>query len=554
MAKTWKGPIAVTGQLTGDRRQLRDGGVSKRDTPLALLYQPVTSGAGHAGSIVVGVIDHVNLATNPIGAHGRWLDPAEEPAVIPAMAKVRMGVVGPSVDLDNFRAGFALHDDGGQYMDIEQGRISAATLVAMPAFAGLRLEMGDDTDDMPALTASIWELGWSFAVNTNDWQGLSIAPRDATFDADDALLRIYEWSADSGGSPQPAKLGQAFLWRDASTDPADIRSYRLPVGDIIDGKLTIIYHAIYAGAALINGAHGGLPGIPTAEKAKLVPVINRLYEKMGEAFGQRLEPPWGQGKTTKDLTVMTGPLEDGNAPDGLVAGGGPLAPRRTAFGDPHLERLSPIRIEGDTVFGHLAQWDTCHTGIGNVCVIAPRSKMEYSAFHSGTVICDDEQPIRVGKITLGGGHADRALGVQPAIEHYDNSCTAVAVVRAGEDEFGIWVAGTLLPGVSDAKKAELLRSPLSGDWRRIGDNLELIAALAVNTPGFPIIEVRDGIQASLIAAGMVLASGEPVVEEPVIVVSSTDAAAAVARREAFAALAAADQVRRGDALAALKGE
>src|SRR5699024_6608649 len=29
--------------------------------------------------------------------------------------------------------------------------------------------------------------------------------------------------------------------------------------------------------------------------------------------------------------------------------------------------------------------------------------------------------------------------------------------------------------------------PLSGDWRTIGGNLELVAALAVNTPGFPIV-------------------------------------------------------------------
>jgi hypothetical protein len=47
---------------------------------------------------------------------------------------------------------------------------------------------------------------------------------------------------------------------------------------------------------------------------------------------------------------------------------------------------------------------------------------------------------------------------------------------------------------------------LSGDWRRIGGNLELVAALAVNVPGFPVPRPRglvaSGSMQSLVAAGM----------------------------------------------------
>jgi hypothetical protein len=49
---------------------------------------------------------------------------------------------------------------------------------------------------------------------------------------------------------------------------------------------------------------------------------------------------------------------------------------------------------------------------------------------------------------------------------------------------------------------------LSGDWRRIGGNLELVAALAVNVPGFPIPRLElaasaNGVPTALVAAAIV---------------------------------------------------
>jgi hypothetical protein len=115
----------------------------------------------------------------------------------------------------------------------------------------------------------------------------------------------------------------------------------------------------------------------------------------------------------------------------------------------------------------------------------------------------DAGPLKTGKITLGGGHADVRAGFQAAVSHYDDAGAAVADVRAGEDEYGIWVSGVVRPGVDDRKLAELAAAPLSGDWRHIGGGLEMVAALAVNTPGFPVIEVskRGGTEYALIAAG-----------------------------------------------------
>jgi hypothetical protein len=192
-----------------------------------------------------------------------------------------------------------------------------------------------------------------------------------------------------------------------------------------------------------------------------------------------------------------------------------VAPSRDWFNDPKLVGPTALTVQADgRVFGHLAQWGICHTGIGNACVSAPKSVTNYGYFKTGEVICDNGESIAIGKITLGAGHASPQWGIKPSQEHYDSSATCAAVVNAGEDQYGIWIAGSLVPDLSEEEAAELRRSPLSGDWRRVSGNLELIAALAVNTPGFPIVRTAEGQQTTLLAAGIIGTDIEPVPEQP----------------------------------------
>jgi hypothetical protein len=178
------------------------------------------------------------------------------------------------------------------------------------------------------------------------------------------------------------------------------------------------------------------------------------------------------------------------------------------FTPPVFTEATPLIVTSDgRVFGHLAAWGTCHIGFQGTCVTPPHTAAGYAYFHTGYVVTEDGQELAVGKLTLGAGHADPRAGVKGAVEHYDNSAKAVAVVRASEDEHGIVVAGRLLPTATDEQVAELRRSPLSGDWRRVGANLEMVAALGVNVPGFPIPRTiaasAHGVQTSLVAAGIV---------------------------------------------------
>lgn len=205
----------------------------------------------------------------------------------------------------------------------------------------------------------------------------------------------------------------------------------------------------------------------------------------------------------------------GGVVDQSLLASGILAPHSSVFENPKLTGYTGLQVTTDgRVFGHLAPWGQCHLGVGNRCTMLPRSATGYAYFKQGSVHTSDGKNLRVGKITIGTGHADERFGVVPAREHYDNTGACVAVVNAGEDNFGVWVAGALVDGVSEVQAAELRRSPLSGDWRRVNGNLELVGALAVNYPGFPVLhEDADG-QYSLIAGGYLEPDGGAVQPVP----------------------------------------
>lgn len=191
----------------------------------------------------------------------------------------------------------------------------------------------------------------------------------------------------------------------------------------------------------------------------------------------------------------------------LVASGGPNLPPMDWFANPGLQEPTPLTITEDgQVFGHVATWGTCHVGFEDSCVTAPSSASEYAYFCSG-VVATDGGDVRAGQITFDTGHAGLELNSRRTMAHYDNTGHCAADVMAGEDEVGIWVAGALRPGISDEQMRTLRGAKMSGDWRSIGGNLEMVAVLAVNVPGFPIprpaLAASGGRSEALVAAGVV---------------------------------------------------
>lgn len=181
-------------------------------------------------------------------------------------------------------------------------------------------------------------------------------------------------------------------------------------------------------------------------------------------------------------------------------------------GDPRLIRQAdghfacPLTVDRDTrrVFGHLAYWGADHTGFPGKHRKPPHSPT-YAYFMTGARATAEGTKVPIGNLTMGCGHASVAIrdadkakshyATPPA--HYDGGYGAIqmADVAAGEDDFGIWVAGVLCEDVTEADIRKFESLGLSGDWRERAGRLHLVAALAVPVPGFPIAR-EDALVAS----------------------------------------------------------
>jgi hypothetical protein len=192
----------------------------------------------------------------------------------------------------------------------------------------------------------------------------------------------------------------------------------------------------------------------------------------------------------------------------------PINPPKVWFTDPGLTAATPITVTAEgRVFGHIASWSACHTessALGEVCVRAPRSRTGYAGFHLGSLATAEGDDVAVGHIVAGAPHADPVWGLDSSLVHYSHSGWVGADVRAGEDRFGIWISGALRPDISPAQLRALKSSPLSGDWRTDPNThqLELVACLAVNAPGFKVprpqaLIASTGMVTSIFAVGTV---------------------------------------------------
>jgi len=205
--------------------------------------------------------------------------------------------------------------------------------------------------------------------------------------------------------------------------------------------------------------------------------------------------------------IADGVYEDGQLEEesmnAITASAAPLNPPHEWFKRYDTREPMPITVEDNgRVYGYLALWKSDHIGYSRGQK-PPRSMSNYKYFRSGVVRTDDGTDVTVGNLTLTGGHASMSASAQEAVKHYDDTASAVADVVAGEDQFGIWVAGALRPTVTPEQVRAMRASGISGDWRPINGRLELVAACFVNVPGFPTTRamVASGQITALVAAG-----------------------------------------------------
>lgn len=299
-----------------------------------------------------------------------------------------------------------------------------------------------------------------------------------SIDTDDVTFRIMA-KADM---PE-ADISDSGNGSDGEADPEG----RVKVAAMSSSdELTVIESARLRAATLV-----AVPAFATA----------RVY-----AAGQAPAKPSEDAEPEETLEASAEPVSQSR--DSLTAAAIPTAPPEAWFKDPALTGPTALVVEDDgRVYGHIAAWGTCHIGQIGKCVEPPTSPSNYAYFRTGALRTAEGTSVAVGHLTMGTGHAGPRDSANAAAEHYDNTGTVFADVAAGEDAYGIWVAGSLRPGIT-AEQVRVARSaPISGDWRTIRGSLELVGALAVNVPGFPVPRpqglLASGEVRSLQASGVV---------------------------------------------------
>lgn len=444
---TWHSVFAPEGIPSGDGRMFAAGALQFAPLPLPLTWQKTSQG-GHDGNVTVAKTTRLERVGNEIHAEGTWLATPEADEVISLVAE--FGRFGVSIDADS--ASFEMDEDA-EAVVFSSARIRAACIVSIPAFAEAYVALGPAPEGFFDGGEPVAEEGENEALVAAD-----IAPGKTedgpgwlTHPVDTDRLRDY-WTKGAGA----AKIG----WG----SPGDFNRCRINLAEYIKPQYLSGYCA------------------------------NRHYDALGT---------WpGQHASAADTLTDTTPSE----PISMVASVGRFAPSEW-FTDPGLSSLTPLTItEEGRVFGHIAGWKTCHASWADTCVTPPHSATNYAHFLLGEVLTD-AGPIPVGNLTVGGGHAGPGLNARAAIEHYDSTSSVFADVTVGEDEHGIWFSGWVRPGTPDEMLHAARASKLSGDWRRVGASMEMVAALAVNVPGFRIPRLAAGMlgdrQVSLVAAGVV---------------------------------------------------
>lgn len=113
---------------------------------------------------------------------------------------------------------------------------------------------------------------------------LPIAPDDTEWAGDAARQQMRERATDAEGNVDWDKYGEGFFYCDES-DPEKAASYKLPFATVIDGALAAVPRGIYAAAAAMQGARGGVD-LPDEDREAVKEKIMEYYLRLDR------EPPF----------------------------------------------------------------------------------------------------------------------------------------------------------------------------------------------------------------------------------------------------------------------
>jgi hypothetical protein len=482
--------LVVEGTWTGDGRWIEEGALSWRDLPLPLMATDRTT-EGHADAVLVGQITRIEREGREIHAWGRFVV-SDDADIMRLQGFIKAGDLrGISVDLDSLEYDIVMPaegmDDGIEdevqdetgnrrqirmssddaKMIVTSARIMGATSVPFPAFQEAFIE--SLAAAAAVLQSEPFATGW---ITMQSLDGLDFSP---PVGARQEAARGLSWREEHGRGGTAVGVARA----------RDLSNGRNLTPTTVNRMAS--YFARHEIDKQGTGWRPGEDGYPSAGRI--------AWALWGG------DPGWAWAR--KMQRSMNARIERGSITAAAIEA--PVVPPSAWFRDPKMSGPTPLTICDDgRVFGHLAVWGQCHIAYSDSCVTPPRSAASYAHFLTGELLCEDGARVPVGQITMDTGHAPLNANPARALAHYDDTGAAIADVTAGEDRHGIWLAGALRPGLSPEKVRAVMAADVSGDWRRIGSALELIAVLSVNVPGFPknriAVREHEGMVASLVAS------------------------------------------------------
>jgi len=492
--------VIVEGVDTGDGRVYEN--ISWRNPPLPLMASDTTTEM-HLNARMVGNFDRFYKDGANVYGEGHFVA-SDDPEVLALQALIRSGELrGISADMDLVE-GEILIDTSAENMELPEAdedgmvavklespkfratsaRLIGATVVPFPAFAETTIEaVAASAGRVRQLTGEVVEVDEDEkALVAATYADIDfVAPRGAQQEADRGL----KWREEHGRGGTEVGVARARdIRRGANLSPSTVRRMAS-------------YFARHEVDKQGQGWSPGQDGFPSAGRI--------AWALWGGDPGQR----WAN----KVIAQMDSRDERGSARTIVASVTAPIHPPRGWFNNPNLHAATPFTVTDDgRVYGHLALWNSCHIGFADSCVTPPKTATNYAHFMTGEIVCDGGDRVAVGQITVDSGHAPLSSNAPLARQHYDDTGWAAADIAVGEDGFGIWMAGALRPGLDGAAIRKVMAADVSGDWRRAGTNLELVAIACVNVGGFPKIRVREqgaGLVASMVASIPVCDGNEP---------------------------------------------
>ncbi len=220
--------------------------------------------------------------------HGLWTESriSEAPSVQDQMILAREGHLnGMSFAFDTVKFDFEELPDGRMIRNLRElklwevsavpfGMNEEAAVIEAKALEDRVARLEERVDGIKSVVA---------------FQDLPLADRARAWDASAADKRVRAWA---GVEDAPnAKYRRAFVWYDG--EAADqFGSYKLQIGDVTDGALTAVPRGVFAAAAVMQGARGGV-NIPDSDVSGVKAHLDKYYAKMRREFeDEDIVAPW----------------------------------------------------------------------------------------------------------------------------------------------------------------------------------------------------------------------------------------------------------------------